>query len=73
MNTYRKTAITVGILFIACTVTSILGPSLAGSINAPDYLSSTGRQSKSDHHSRLCWSSSGLRPAPASPSGCIHF
>jgi len=38
MNTYRKTAITVGILFIACTVTSILGPSLASSINTPDYL-----------------------------------
>ncbi len=38
MNTYRKTAIIVGILFIACTVASILGPSLAGSINAPDYL-----------------------------------
>jgi hypothetical protein len=39
MNTYRKTAITVGILFIACTVTSILGPSLVISINNPDYLS----------------------------------
>ena len=38
MNTYRKTAITVGILFIVCTVASILGPSLASSINAPDYL-----------------------------------
>lgn len=38
MKTYRKTGITVGILFIACTVTSILGPSLASSINAPDYL-----------------------------------
>jgi hypothetical protein len=39
MKTYRKTAITVGILFIACTVTSILGGSLASSIlNTPDYL-----------------------------------
>jgi hypothetical protein len=38
MNTNRKTAITVGILFIVCTVTSILGPSLAISINSPDYL-----------------------------------
>jgi hypothetical protein len=38
MNTYRKTAITVGILFIVCTVASILGPSLAISINSPDYL-----------------------------------
>ncbi len=38
MNTYRKTAITVGVLFIACTVTAILGPSLASSTNAPDYL-----------------------------------
>jgi len=38
MNTYRKTAITVGILFIVCTVASILGPSLAMSINSPDYL-----------------------------------
>ena len=32
MNTYRKTAITVGILFIVCTVASILGPSLVSSI-----------------------------------------
>jgi hypothetical protein len=39
MNTYRKTAITVGILFIACTVASILGPSLVSSILInPDYL-----------------------------------
>jgi hypothetical protein len=38
MNTYRKTAITVGALFILCTVASILGPSLATSINSPDYL-----------------------------------
>lgn len=38
MNTYRKTAITVGGLFIVCTVTAILGPSLASSINTPDYL-----------------------------------
>ncbi|NLE59517.1 MAG: DUF4386 family protein, partial [Planctomycetes bacterium] len=38
MNTYRKTAITVGILFITCSVAAILGPSLAGSTNAPDYL-----------------------------------
>lgn len=38
MKTYRKTAIAVGILFIACTVASILGPSLAGAIHAPDYL-----------------------------------
>ena len=38
MKTYRKTAITVGILFIACTVASILGPSLAIAINSPDYL-----------------------------------
>ena len=39
MNTYKKTAITVGILFIACTVAAILGPSLVSSIlNTPDYL-----------------------------------
>jgi hypothetical protein len=38
MKSYRKTAITVGILFLVCTVTSILGPSLASSINTPDYL-----------------------------------
>jgi hypothetical protein len=38
MNTYRKTAITVGTLFIVCTVASILGPTLAMSINSPDYL-----------------------------------
>jgi hypothetical protein len=39
MNTYRKTAVIVGILFIACTVTSILGMSMAHSfLDAPDYL-----------------------------------
>ena len=38
MNTYRKTAITVGTLFIICTVASILGPTLAISANSPDYL-----------------------------------
>ncbi|HSB02977.1 MAG TPA: DUF4386 domain-containing protein [Anaerolineales bacterium] len=38
MNTYRKTAITVGILFIMCTVASIVGPILAISANSPDYL-----------------------------------
>lgn len=38
MNTYRKTAITVGALFIVCTVASILGPTLAISANSPDYL-----------------------------------
>lgn len=38
MNTCRKTALTVGILFIVCTVASILGPSLAISVNSPNYL-----------------------------------
>lgn len=38
MNTYRKTAITVGALFIVCTVASILGPTLAISANSPNYL-----------------------------------
>ena len=38
MNTYRKNAITVGTLFIICTVASILGPTLAISANSPDYL-----------------------------------
>jgi hypothetical protein len=38
MKTYRTTAITVGTLFIVCTVASILGPSLAISANSPDYL-----------------------------------
>ena len=38
MTTYRKTAITVGILFIICTIASILGPSLAIAANSPDYL-----------------------------------
>jgi hypothetical protein len=38
MNTYRKTAITAGTLFIVCTIASILGPSLAISVNSPDYL-----------------------------------
>jgi hypothetical protein len=38
MNTSKRTAVTVGVLFIVCTVASILGPSLAGSVNGPDYL-----------------------------------
>jgi hypothetical protein len=39
MNTYRKNAIVVGILFIACTAASIAGPLLAGSnLNTLDYL-----------------------------------
>jgi hypothetical protein len=39
MNTYRKTAILVGVLFLTATVTGMLGESLIGSIlNAPDYL-----------------------------------
>ena len=38
MNTYRKTAIAAGTLFIVCTVASIIGPTLAISANSPDYL-----------------------------------
>lgn len=38
MNNYRKTAITVGILFIACSAAAILGPTLASATHAPDYL-----------------------------------
>ena len=39
MNTYRKTGIIVGVLFLTATVTGMLGESLGGSIlNAPDYL-----------------------------------
>ncbi len=39
MNTYRKTGIIVGVLFLTATVTGMLGDSLGGSIlNAPDYL-----------------------------------
>jgi hypothetical protein len=39
MNTNRKTAIIVGVLFLTATVTGILGESLTGStVNAPDYL-----------------------------------
>jgi hypothetical protein len=38
MNTYRKTAIAAGTLFIVCTVASIVGPTLAISANSPDYL-----------------------------------
>ena len=39
MNTYRKNAVVVGILFIACTAASIFGPLLAGSsLNTLDYL-----------------------------------
>ncbi len=43
MNNYRKTATTVGILFLVCTVASILGPSLASSVNSPDYLNQLAR------------------------------
>ena len=39
MNTYRKTAIIVGVLFIVATVASILGSVFLGSIlEAPNYL-----------------------------------
>lgn len=39
METYRKTGIIVGVLFLTATVTGILGSSLADSIlGAPDYL-----------------------------------
>ena len=39
MNTYRKTGIIVGVLFLTATVMGMLGDSLGGSIlNAPDYL-----------------------------------
>ena len=40
MNTYRKTAITVGILLIMCSATAIIGMSMASSmLDAPDYFS----------------------------------
>ncbi len=38
MDYYRKTAIIVGVLFIACTVSSILSGLFTGSLDAPDYL-----------------------------------
>ena len=38
MNTFRKTAISVGVFFIACTVSSILSGLFLGSLDAPDYL-----------------------------------
>ena len=39
MNTYRRTAITVGILFILATVLNVLGTSLSKPmLDAPDYL-----------------------------------
>ena len=51
MNTYRKTAIIVGILFIVCTVASILSLPFAGSIlECPDYLNQARWQLKPDHH-----------------------
>ena len=37
-GTNRKTAIIVGVLFIACTVSSILSGLFTGSLDAPDYL-----------------------------------
>lgn len=39
MNTSRKTARIVGVLFLTATVTGMVGDSLIGSVlNAPDYL-----------------------------------
>ena len=38
MNSDKKTAIIVGVLFIACTVTSILSGLFIGPLDAPDYL-----------------------------------
>ena len=37
-GTNRKTAISVGVLFIACTVSTILSSLFTGSLDAPDYL-----------------------------------
>ncbi len=46
MNTYRKTAITVGILFIACSVASILGMSISNPIlDGEDYLTTLASNS----------------------------
>ncbi|MHB8107700.1 MAG: DUF4386 domain-containing protein [Candidatus Cryosericum sp.] len=38
MNSNRKTAIIVGVLFIACSVSSLLSGLFLGSLDAPDYL-----------------------------------
>ena len=38
MNSNKKTAIIVGVLFIACTVSSILSGLFIGPLDAPDYL-----------------------------------
>ena len=38
MDSTRKTAIIVGVLFIACTASSILSGLFLGSLDAPDYL-----------------------------------
>jgi len=38
MDYYRKTAIITGILFITCTVSSIISGLFIGSLDAPDYL-----------------------------------
>jgi hypothetical protein len=38
MNTYRKTAIITGIVFIIATAASLLSNGFTGSLNAPDYL-----------------------------------
>ncbi len=55
MNTYRKTAITVGILFIVGTVPVSWAVSLAISISAPDYLNQLAAiQTRSS--SQLSWS-----------------
>ena len=41
-GTNRKTAISVGVFFIACTVSSILSVLFLGSLDAPDYLVNVG-------------------------------
>jgi hypothetical protein len=38
MNSYRKTAIIVGVLFIIGTVAGVLTLPFAGSLDDPDYL-----------------------------------
>lgn len=45
-GTYRKTAIIVGILFIACTASSLLSLLFLGSFDAPNYLANVAANEK---------------------------
>jgi multisubunit Na+/H+ antiporter MnhB subunit len=64
MNTYRRNAIIVGILFIACTVFSIISMSMTNSfLDATDYiakLAANQHQAVTAALFELIWAATGL-------------